>query len=212
MSHLATRVAFEIFGMLLATDCEDLGCGTREHSGLEMEVSCFESPFIVEDACSRYQFEVLDEACESQWCSERLLPLKRKAAPGESGENDLAFLMPGYSLWKWENFDLPELCCSEVEACITWHNFNATRTQFTNVGHWECCVCVNDENIPSTPIAQTARKPRSKPSARAWHRSSDPKASLRARLRARLRAQLGAPVTLLAQAPRVLFSPHCTRH
>jgi hypothetical protein len=40
---------------------------------------------------------------------------------------DLGYLMPGYRLWAWENFDLPCLVAGELEHWLCVHNKNATQ-------------------------------------------------------------------------------------
>lgn len=47
----------------------------------------------------------------------------RPAAP----RHDLAFLMPGHSLWVWEAYDAPELVPAELEHFLRAHNANAAR-------------------------------------------------------------------------------------
>lgn len=47
----------------------------------------------------------------------------RPAAP----RHDLAFLMPGHSLWVWEAYDAPELAPAELEHFLRAHNANAAR-------------------------------------------------------------------------------------
>lgn len=46
-------------------------------------------------------------------------------APGLG--SDLGFLLPGYSVWEWERFSLPEMAASECARCLQCHNKNATR-------------------------------------------------------------------------------------
>lgn len=41
--------------------------------------------------------------------------------------HDLAFLMPGHSLWVWEAYDAPELVPAELEHFLRAHNANAAR-------------------------------------------------------------------------------------
>jgi hypothetical protein len=48
-------------------------------------------------------------------------------APASDAGNDLGFLLPGYIVWEWERFSLPEMACSKCVRCLQWHNNNATR-------------------------------------------------------------------------------------
>ncbi len=45
--------------------------------------------------------------------------------------SDLGFLVPGYIVWEWEKFDLPEIIGSKFERCLQWHNLNVSWLQYT---------------------------------------------------------------------------------
>jgi hypothetical protein len=56
------------------------------------------------------------------------MPELETTAPAPApAPNYLGFLLPGYIVWEWECFSLPEMACSECVLCLQWHNNNATR-------------------------------------------------------------------------------------
>ena len=52
---------------------------------------------------------------------------RAQGAEGAAEDEDLAYLMPGYSLWHWEKFDLSDLVGGELEHWLRVHNKNATQ-------------------------------------------------------------------------------------
>jgi hypothetical protein len=62
---------------------------------------------------------VYDAACDG--AAEDTGLLREGAGEASAGE-DLDFLMPTYSLWKWEQFDTPELYVSQLAHWLCIHN------------------------------------------------------------------------------------------
>lgn len=107
----------------------DLGCG----------IETWDTRLTLDESWSRVHVEVYRDAWENEpWFETSLttmpcthdLTLESSDLAPRAGI-DLGFLMPGYSVWEWENFDLPEIIGSEVERCLHWHNLNAARVQYT---------------------------------------------------------------------------------
>jgi len=60
-------------------------------------------------------------------CAAEDQSLLREGAGEASAGEDLDFLMPTYSLWKWEQFDTPELYASQLTHWLCTHNIAVKR-------------------------------------------------------------------------------------
>ena len=107
----------------------DLACG----------LETWDTRLTLDESWSRDDVAVSRDAWESEpWFESSLtampcthdLALESSALAPRAG-SDLGFLMPSYSVWEWENFDLPEMIDDEFERCLQWHNLNAARLQYT---------------------------------------------------------------------------------
>jgi hypothetical protein len=138
----------------------DLGCG------LETWDTRLTLDNTIDNACSRGDVVVSRDAWESEpWFESSLtampcthdLALESSALEPRAG-SDLGFLMPSYSVWEWEKFDLPEIIGDEFERCLQWHNLNAARLQYTVAVEVELCVYAIRKQIFPSPESGASSK------------------------------------------------------
>jgi len=128
-----------------------------------MNLTCdpetWDTRLTVDDCLSRSDVVLCCDAWDSEpWFEGSLIAMPcthelalESSALEPSAGSDLGFLMPSYSVWEWEKFHLPEIVCDELERCVEWHNFNATRLQYTVAVEVEMSVCAIRKHIfPST--------------------------------------------------------------
>jgi hypothetical protein len=128
----------------------DIACGVvaEDCMGIACDAETWDTRLTLDEGWSRVDVEVPPDAWESEpWFESSLtaMPCTHDLALESSAlvpreDSDLGYLVPGYSVWKWENFDLPEIVCSEFEHCLRWHNLNTTRMHYTAAVEVDVCT------------------------------------------------------------------------
>lgn len=135
-----------------------------------MELACdsetWDTRLSLDDPWIRSDVALSCDAWESEpWFESSLIAMPcthdldlESSALEPSAGSDLGFLMPSYSVWEWEKFDLPEIVCDEFERCVQWHNLNATRLQYTVAVEVEMSVCaIRKQIFPSTESGASSK-------------------------------------------------------
>jgi hypothetical protein len=143
------------------------GAAVHGASGLGCADETWDTRLTLHESWTRDEVEVPLDAWESEpWFESGLLAMPGRpelptglctraagtistqaSALAPQAGSDLGFLVPGYSLWEWEKFDLPEIISGEFECCLRWHNLNATRKQHNVAAELEMGVNALRERI-----------------------------------------------------------------